>query len=109
MAEYSEATITSASGETAFVRVQTGERGFMGLTGSISAGAVLLIIKVRGSSTEYVADTIDATFLQTNGNEAGTGYSIFEPLDVPAQAHIALKANAAFSGSITAVVGSETF
>jgi hypothetical protein len=106
---YSEASITSATGETEFVSVPPGERAFIGVTGTISAGAVLVVIKIRSSATEYVADTIDATYLQTNGNEAGTGYSIFEPLDVPSNASVALVANAAFSGSVTAVVVSEAF
>jgi hypothetical protein len=68
---------------------------------------VLLIVKPFGSDTEYVADTIDATVLQTNSDEAGTGYGFFEAVVVPRDAQIALAANATFSGSVTACVISE--
>lgn len=102
------ATITSASGETAFVKCAAG-RGFIAVTGTISAGAVLLIVKPEGVSTEFPLDTIDATRIAENANEAGTGYSFGAMVDVPHNAQIALKANAAFTGSVTAVVNGDPY
>lgn len=98
-----DVSITSASGETSFVHFPVG-RGFVGATGSISAGGIDVVVKSRNGSTEFVADTIDATTLQTNGNEAGTGYSFFEAVQTPFDSQVALKANAAFVGSVTVSV-----
>ena len=103
MASQSEASITSASGETSFVTTNVG-RMFIGVTGTISAGAILVVVKPYNSSTEFVADTIDQTAIQVNSNEAGTGYSFFEEIAVPRYCGVALKANATFSGSLTAIV-----
>lgn len=103
MASQSEASITSASGETGFVTTNVG-RMFVGATGNISAGAVLIVVRPYGTTTEFVADTVDATALQVNANEAGTGYSFFEEIAVPRYCGVAIKANSAFSGSLTAIV-----
>ncbi len=99
----SEASITSAAGETGFVRCPHG-LAYIGAAGTISAGALLLIVKPAGSSVEYVADTINQTIIEENANEAGTGYGFFEQINVPRDANIALVADASFSGSVTAVV-----
>lgn len=99
-----DVSITSATGETSFVRMPDSGIGFIGVTGTISAGAIVVVVKVNGGSTEFVADTIDATTLLANGNEAGTGYSYFEEIAVPPNASVALKANAAFTGSVTVSV-----
>lgn len=99
----SEATVTSAAGETGFVHMPVG-KGFIGATGTISTGALLLVVKPRGASVEYVTDTIDATVLQTNSDEAETGYGFFEQISVPRNSQVALVANASFTGSVTAIV-----
>lgn len=99
-----DVSITSAAGETDFVATNASGIAFVGVTGTISAGAILIVVKINGSSTEYVADTIDSTAIQVNSNEAGTGYSFFEEIAVPPIASVALKANASFSGSVTVSV-----
>ena len=104
-----DVSITSASGETDFVSVGNEGRAWVGLTGTLSAGKVLVVVKANGSSTEYVADAIDTTAFQTTANEAGTGYSFFEEIRVPGRASVALKADANFSGSVTASVIPEPF
>lgn len=101
-----ETTITSAAGETDFVRFPTG-RGHIGLTGTISGGAVVLIVRPPGSSTNYVADTINDTVISTNNNEAGSADSFFEEISVPRDAQVKLAANASFTGSLTVCVISE--
>jgi hypothetical protein len=103
----SEASITSAAGETGFVRCPYGV-AYIGATGTISAGALLLVVKPAGSNVEYVADTINQTIIQENANEAGTGYGFFEQITVPRDANIALVADASFAGAVTAcVIGEE--
>lgn len=99
----SEATIASAAGETGFVRCPHGV-AYIGATGTISGGAVVLIVRPPGSSTNFVTDTIDGTVIQENADEAGTAYSFFEQINVPRDAQIKLAGNASFSGSVVAVV-----
>jgi hypothetical protein len=105
----SEVSITSASGETEYVA--TGDEGvaFVGLTGTMSAGGVVILVKPNGASTGFVSDVIDVTTLQQVANEAGTGYSFFEPISVPGKASVKLAANASFSGSLTAIVVAEPY
>lgn len=103
----SEVSITSASGETVFVQCPAGI-AFVGVTGTISAGAILIVVKPNGGGTEYPADAIDATALAVTPREDGTGTgSFFEGINVPLNASVALKANSAFSGSVTAIVTSD--
>lgn len=109
MANHSEVTITSASGETLLIATGAEGRAFVGATGTITAGAILLVVKPNGAATEYVADTIDAVTLAANADEAGTGYGFFEEIQVPSHASVALVANAAFAGSVTAIVVGEPY
>jgi hypothetical protein len=102
------ATITTAAGETDQVVFPAGT-GSIEVTGTISAGAIQLVVRQEDSAAEYVWDTIDATTLQTNGNEAGDGYSWGERIEVPKNAQVLLVANAAFSGSVTARVTADPF
>lgn len=102
------ATITSASGETAGVSFRAGT-GSIEVTGTISAGAILIVVKQDDDAVDFVWDTIDATTLQTNANEAGTGYSWGERIQVPHNATIFLKANATFAGSVTARVTADEY
>ena len=101
-----ETTVTGASGETEFLSVPSG-RGWVGATGTISAGALLLLVKPPGAATEYVADTINATVIQQNADEAGTGYGFFEEISVPRFSSVALAADASFAGSLTVCVVSD--
>lgn len=104
-----DVAITSASGETDFVRTGAEGRGFAAVTGTVTTGAILVVVKMNGGATEYVTDTIDATTIQQNSNEAGTGYSYCEEIAIPSNASFALKANAAFTGSVTASAWAEPY
>jgi len=105
-----DVSITGPSGETSFVTAGDQGVAFIGVTGTISAGAICVVVKVNGGTTEYVADTIDATALAVNATEAGTGTgSFFEQIRIPGKGSVALKANASFSGSVTATVFAEPF
>lgn len=102
----SSATITSASGETGFVQ---GRTGVIGLTGTMNAGAILVVVKPNESETEFVSDVIDTTAFQAIANEAGTGYSFLERYDAGVLARVALKANASFSGSVSAHIAADPY
>lgn len=108
MAHSKSATITSASGETAYLHFPAGT-GAIELTGTITAGAIVLGVKALDDDVEYVWDTIDATTIQTNGNEAGTGYSWGERIQIPHNYQARLKANASFTGSLTARISADEY
>lgn len=105
----STATISSAAGETEFVATGAEGRAFVAVTGTITAGAVLIVVKLNGVSTEFAAFAIDQTTIQQLADEAGTGYSFFEEIQVPSHASVALVANASFAGSVTAAVQAEPY
>ena len=97
-----DVAITSASGETDFVNTGPEGRGFIGVTGTISAGAILLVVKINQGTTEYVADSIDATVLAATPREDGSGTgSFFEAIQISSNGSFALKASSTFSGSVT--------
>lgn len=104
-----DVTITSASGETDFISTGPEGRAFIGVTGTISAGAILCLVKLNGGSTEFAALAIDQTAIQQLANEAGDGYSYFEEVRIPSNASLALAANASFSGSVVVSVWPERY
>lgn len=97
------ATITGASGETGFEFCPVGT-GSISVRGTISAGGIIVAVRPPGAAADYVDSVIDATAIQEVSDEAGTAYSYNVRFDAGPGASVALKANAAFSGSITAQV-----
>ena len=102
------ATITSAAGETGFEPCPAG-LCTIALTGTITAGGVCVIVRPPGASSDHISDLIDQTAIQETANEAGTGYSYVTRADVGIGAQVALKANATFAGSLTAIVSADPY
>ena len=100
--------ITSASGETGFEPCPAG-LGTISLKGTMSAGKVVVIVRPPGASSDYVSDYIDQTALQEVADEAGTAYSYVARFDVGVGAQVALKADANFVGSLTALVSADPY
>lgn len=104
-----DVAIISASGETDFVNVGPEGRAFVAVTGTVTTGAIQVVVKINGGSTEFVADTIDTATINENSNEAGTGGSFMQEVQIPSNASIGLVANAAFTGSVVASVWPERY
>lgn len=102
------ASITSAAGETSFEPCPAG-LGTISLKGTMSAGKVLLIVRPPGASSDYVSDYIDQTALEEVADEAGTAYSYVARFDVGIGGQVALKADANFIGSLTALVSADPY
>jgi len=102
------ASITSATGETGFEPCPAG-LGTISLKGTMSAGKVLLIVRPPGASSDYVSDYIDQTALEEVADEAGTAYSYVSRFDVGIGGQVALKADANFVGSLTALVSADPY
>jgi len=102
------ATISSASGETGFEPCPAG-LGTISLKGTMSAGKVVVIVRPPGASSDYVSDYIDKTALEEVADEAGTAYSYVSRFDVGVGGQIALKADANFVGSLTALVSADPY
>lgn len=102
------ATISSASSETAFEPCPAGI-GTISLKGTMSAGKVVVIVRPPGASSDYVSDYIDQTALEEVADEAGTAYSYVSRFDVGVGGQIALKADANFVGSLTALVSADPY
>lgn len=102
------ASITSASSETGFEPCPAG-LGTIVLKGTMSAGRVVVVVRPPGASTDYVSDYIDQTALEEVADEAGTAYSYVSRFDVGIGGQIALKANASFVGSLTALVSADPY
>lgn len=101
------ATISSASGETAFEFCPLGT-GTIALTGtSFSAGKVLVAVRPPGASADFISDYIDVTAFQEVANEAANGYSYVSRFDVGPGGQVALKADANFVGSLSAQVSAD--
>ena len=100
--------ITSAFGETGFEPCPAG-LGTISLKGTMSAGKVVVIVRPPGASSDYVSDYIDQTALQEVADEAGTAYSYVARFDVGVGAQVALKADANFVGSLTALVSADPY
>lgn len=97
------ATITSATGETAYEHCPLGT-GSIAVRGTITAGGVVVIVRPPGAAADYVDALIDQTAIQEVADEAGTAYSYMVRFDAGPGASVALKANATFAGSVTAQV-----
>ena len=102
------ATISSASSETAFEPCPAGI-GTISLKGTMSAGKVVVIVRPPGASSDYVSDYIDQTALEEVADEAGTAYSYVSRFDVGIGGQVALKADANFVGSLTALVSADPY
>lgn len=102
------ATISSASGETGFEPCPAG-LGTIVLKGTMSAGKVVVVVRPPGASSDYVSDYIDTTALQEVADEAGTAYSYVSRFDIGIGGQIALKADANFVGSLTALVSADPY
>lgn len=102
------ATITSASGETGFEPCPAG-LGTISLKGTMSAGKVVVVVRPPGASSDYVSDYIDQTALEEVADEAGTAYSYVSRFDVGIGGQVALKADANFVGSLTALVSADPY
>ena len=68
-----------------------------------------MIVRPPGASSDHVSDLIDQTTIQETANEAGTGYSYVTRADVGIGAQVAVKANATFAGSLTAIVSADPY
>lgn len=102
------ASITSASGETGFEPCPAG-LGTISLKGTMSAGKIVVIVRPPGASSDYVSDYIDQTALEEVADEAGTAYSYVARFDVGVGAQVAMKADANFVGSLTALVSADPY
>ena len=102
------ATISSASGETGFEPCPAGI-GTISLKGTMSAGKIVVVVRPPGASSDYVSNYIDQTALEEVADEAGTAYSYVSRFDVGVGAQVALKADANFVGSLTALVSADPY
>jgi len=102
------ATITSASGETGFEPCPAG-LGTISLKGTMSAGKIVVVVRPPGASSDYISDYIDQTALEEVADEAGTAYSYVSRFDVGIGGQVALKADANFVGSLTALVSADPY
>lgn len=103
------ASFSGASSETAFVTCPSGF-GFVAYTGTLTAGKIVVVgCAPEATSQEFVLDTIDETRLEEITNEAGTAYSFGAPFQVGINWRIALKADASFVGSGTAIVTADPY
>lgn len=100
------ATITGASGETGYEHCPVGT-GSISVRGTISAGGIAVVVRPPGASDDYVDCLIDQTAIEEVENEAGNAYSYNVRFDAGPGAHVALKANASFSGTVTAQVAAD--
>jgi hypothetical protein len=75
----------------------------------MSAGKIVVVVRPPGASSDYISDYIDQTALQEVADEAGTAYSYVSRFDVGVGGQIALKADANFVGSLTALVSADPY
>lgn len=74
------------------------------LRGDITTGKVIVAVRPYGASADYVSDAIDQTAIREVTDETGSSYSYVARFDAGPNALVALKADANFTGSVTAQV-----
>lgn len=83
----------------------SGVRGFIALSGTMTAGGIIVLIQPPQSSTFFPGDYIDVTRFQAVPNSAGDGYGFVSDYDLGLGGSVKVISSADFVGDLTAYVG----
>jgi hypothetical protein len=97
-----EGTIDAAGEE---VGPAGGERGFIAITGTMTAGGIIVLIQPSQSASFFPADYIDVSRFEQVPNAAGDGYGFVSDYNLGIGGAVKLISSAAFVGDLTAFVG----
>lgn len=81
-----------------------GVAGILALTGTMTAGGIIVMVRPQGGDTYYPSDYVSASAFQQVPNEAGDGYGFVHGFTIPGGGHAKAVASASFEGNLEAEI-----
>jgi hypothetical protein len=81
-----------------------GAAGILAMTGTCTAGGVILMVRPQGGDTYYPAGYITAAMIQQVPNEAGDGYGFVHGFHIPGGGHAKGVSSSDFTGDLSAEI-----
>lgn len=82
-----------------------GKKGVICLTGTMTAGGIIIYVRPAAGDAYYPSDYIDVAKLQRVPDSAGTGYGYVSEFTIGTGGDAKAIASAAFVGSLTGFMG----
>lgn len=98
MADY---TLTAAAQTAGPVAVNQIRDNVICMSGTMTAGYVVLMFRPAGSDTYFPCDSIDVEKFQRVPNASGNGYGYCSAIDIPRSGSVKAVASSTFVGSLT--------